>query len=162
MISEPKIIPVTAGKENFIIPETRLVTETVNLKSGEQSRNTSTMPAIYLGLNREELLNYLDEYEKNLSYKELEEGFIGFELENYSTDEVVLKKLYYPDEHFQRYYMIYKHGRIVVYYSDKKTVYDYPDIHLNDLPLDIQCNVIAGLEIKDDVELYNFLQNYSS
>ena len=58
--------------------------------------------------------------------------------------------------------MIYQYGRIVVYHSHKKTVYEYPDIKLYDLPLDIQCKVITGMEIKDDVELYNFLQNYSS
>lgn len=159
---EPRIVPVTAGKENFVLPETRLVIETVNLKSGEKIKETTAMPAIYLGLEREELLSYLNEYMNDLSIKEKEEGLVAFELESYSTEEIVLKKLYYPDENFNRYYMIYKYGRLVVYYSDHKTVYDYPDIKLYELPLDIQCKVIAGMEIKDEVELYDFLQNYSS
>ena len=159
---EPRIIPVTAGKENFILPETRLVMETVNLKSGEKIKETTTMPAIYLGLEREELLSYLNEYMNDLSIKEKEDGLVAFELEAYSTDEVVLKKLYYPDENYNHYYVLYQYGRLVVYYSDRKTVYDYPDIKLYDLPLDIQCKVIAGMEIKDEVELYDFLQNYSS
>ena len=154
--------PVTAGKENYILPETRLIMQHVNLKTGEKYIESLKMPAVYLGLEREELLDYLNQYTKNLSYKEREDGLVAFELESYSVEEIVLKKLYYPDENFTRYYMIYKHGRMVVYYSDHKTVYDYPDVKLYDLPLDIQCKVIAGMEIKDDVELYDFLQNYSS
>ena len=154
--------PVTAGKENYILPETRLIMMHVNLKTGESYKESLNMPAVYLGLEREELLDYLNQYTKNLSYKEREDGLVAFELDSYSVEEIVLKKLYYPDENFAQYYMIYKHGRMVVYYSDHKTVYDYPDVKLYDLPLDLQCKVIAGMEIKDDVELYDFLQNYSS
>ena len=159
---EPMIIPVTAGKKNFILPETRLVTEIIDLKSGEKIKNTTSMPAVFLGFEKEELLSYLNEYMDNLSIQEREKGLVAYDLEAYSTEEIQLKKLYYPDENYHRYYMIYQYGRIVVYHSDKKTVYEYPDIKLYDLPLDIQCKVITGMEIKDDVELYNFLQNYSS
>mgnify|MGYP000068643755 CR=1 FL=1 len=41
----PEVLPVTAGKENFILPETRLVTETLNLKTGEKVMDESPMPA---------------------------------------------------------------------------------------------------------------------
>lgn len=58
--------------------------------------------------------------------------------------------------------MIYRQGRIVVYYSDRTTVFEYPDIRLTDLPVDLQCELLSGKEIKDDEELYRFLQNYSS
>lgn len=158
----PVVLPVTAGKENFVLPETRLVMETVNLKTGEESREETAMPAVYLGLDREDILLELNAYMADLSIKEREEGLVAFELESYSTQEMVLRKLYYPDENFNKYYMIYKQGRMVVYYSDQKTVYDYPDIKLYELPLDLQCQVISGMKLKDEVELYNFLQNYSS
>ena len=156
------VIPVTAYKENFILPETRLVIDIVNLKSGEEKREILPMPSVYLGLDREELLSYLNEYMTNLSIRERENGLVAYDLEAYSTDEIVLKKLYYPDENYHRYFMIYQYGRMVVYHSDRRTVYDYPDIKLYDLPLELQCQVIAGMEIKDEVELYDFLQNYSS
>lgn len=158
----PEIIPVTAGKENFVLPETRLVMEICNLKTGEKTIETMPMPAIYLGLEREELLDELNEYMVDMPIKEREQGLVGFDIESYSTEEVVLRKIYYQDENFKKYFMIYKQGRMVVYYSDRKTVYDYPDIKLHELPLDVQCQVLAGMELKDEIELYNFLQNYSS
>ena len=120
------------------------------------------MPAVYLGLEREELLAKLNDYMMNLSIREMEEGLVSFDVESYSTEEVVLRKTYYPDENYQKYYVIYRQGRIVVYYSDRKTVFEYPDIKLSDLPVDLQCELLSGKEMKDEAELYNFLQNYSS
>ena len=156
------VITTNTNKKDFIVPSTRLIMETVDLKTGERSEEHKAMPAVYLGLDRLELLEYLSMYMKELSIDEREKGLVSFELENYSTDEVHLKKLYYEDENYKRFYMVYKNGRMVVYHSDKKTVYDYPDVKLHELPLDLQCQMITGMEIKDEVELYNFLQNYSS
>ena len=158
----PEVLPVTAGKENFILPETRLVTETLNLKTGEKTIDETPMPAVYLGLEREELLAKLNDYMMNLSIREMEEGLVSFDVESYSTEEVILRKTYYPDENYQKYYVIYRQGRIIIYYSDRKTIFEYPDIKLNDLPIDLQCELLSGKEMKDEAELYNFLQNYSS
>ena len=156
------VITTNTNKKDFIVPSTRLIMETVDLRTGERSEEHKAMPAVYLGLDRLELLEYLSMYMKELSIDEREKGLVSFELENYSMDEVHLKKLYYEDENYKRFYMVYKNGRMVVYHSDKKTVYDYPDVKLHELPLDLQCQMITGMEIKDEVELYNFLQNYSS
>jgi hypothetical protein len=157
-----EVLPVTAGKENFILPETRLVTETLNLKTGEKSTEETAMPAVYLGLEREELLAKLNDYMTDMPLKEIEQGLVSFDITSYSTEEVVLRKTYYPDENFQKYYVVYNHGRIVVYYSDHKTVFEYPDIRLSDLPSDLQCEILSGKAMKDEAELYSFLQNYSS
>ena len=142
--------------------ETRLVMETLNLKTGEKVIDESPMPAMYLGLEREELLSELNNYMTDLPLKELEDGLVSFDIESYSTNEVVLRKTYYPDENYQKYYVIYRQGRIVIYYSDRKTVFEYPDIKLGDLPIDLQCEILSGKEMKDETELYSFLQNYSS
>lgn len=162
LLNDSKVIPVTAGKTNYILPETRLVMETINLKTGEKTKEHISMPAIYLGLERDELVDYLNEYMENLSIKEREQGLLSFNIESYSTEEIVLRKTYYASDDFHKFYMIYKQGRMVVYYSDKKTVYDYPDIKLSEFPLDVQCQLVTGMEVKDEVELYRFLQNYSS
>lgn len=155
-------LPVTAGKTDFILPETRLIMETLDLKTGEKTEEALTMPSIYLGLERDELADYLQSYMKHRSIKEREKGLISFNIEAYSTDEVVLRKTYYASEDYHKFYVIYKQGRMVVYYSDRETVYDYPDIKLSELPLDVQCRLVAGMEVKDEGELYRFLQNYSS
>ena len=49
-----------------------------------------------------------------------------------------------------------------MFYSDKKTVYEYTDIDINSLPADVAADVISGMEVKDEKTLYDFLENYSS
>ena len=67
----PDVLPVTAGKENFILPETRLITETWNLKTGSKDSVETPMPSVYLGLEREELLSDLNDYVHHMPIKDL-------------------------------------------------------------------------------------------
>ncbi|HIU02934.1 MAG TPA: hypothetical protein IAB63_06735 [Candidatus Onthocola gallistercoris] len=149
-------------KEDAILPTTRLITETYNLKTGEMDTDVSNMPSLYLGLDREELILSLNDYMDELPLSEIEDGLMSFDVISYSPESVTLRKTYYPDEDFYKYYVVYQRGRIVVYYADHKTVCDYPSISLRDLPLGLQGSVLVGMPVKDDEALYNFLQNYSS
>ena len=63
---------------------------------------------------------------------------------------------------FNKYYIKFTGGQVIVFYSDQKTVFEYTDIDLNDLPVEQKCEVISGKEVKDDKALYDFLENYSS
>ena len=157
-----RVLPVTAGKENYILPETRLIETTVNLKNGETTVEEKAMPSLYIGMDREEFMYWIENYMQNLSITELKNGLVSYELEAYSVEKVETKKQYFPNENYNHYYLLYKNGQIVVYYSDKKTIYDYLKIDITQLPLDVQCQIIKGLPLKDEIELYNFLQNYSS
>ena len=161
-VEESSNIVEVIHKEDAIMPSTRLIFETYNLKTGEKDTDVSNMPAVYLGLNREELLTSLNDYMGDLPLSEIESGLVSFDVVSYSPDSVTIRKTYYPDENYQKYFVIYQHGRIVVYYADKKTVYEYPNLKLRELPLGLQGSVLVGMPVKDDEALYNFLQNYSS
>ena len=60
------------------------------------------------------------------------------------------------------YYLKELNGYVVVYLSDKKTVYEYTDISLEDLPENLQKEVQNGKYIETSESLYGFLENYSS
>lgn len=60
------------------------------------------------------------------------------------------------------YYLQEKNGYVVVYLSDKETVYEYTSIEVEHLPESLQNEVKNGKYIKDIEELYGFLENYSS
>ena len=60
------------------------------------------------------------------------------------------------------YYLAEKNGYVVVYLSDKKTVYEYTDILCSDLPEELQAEVRAGKPVESTEILYGFLENYSS
>lgn len=60
------------------------------------------------------------------------------------------------------FYLKEKNGCVVVYESDKKTVYEPTTIKVSLLPEKIQKKVKKGMYIKTLAELYGFLENYSS
>ena len=60
------------------------------------------------------------------------------------------------------YYLLEKNGYVVVYLSDKETIYEYTSIDVETLPVTVQNEVKNGKYIEDIEELYGFLENYSS
>ena len=60
------------------------------------------------------------------------------------------------------YYLMEVNGYIVVYFSDKKTPYEYTDIHYDELPELLRQEIRNGKYIESTAELYGFLENYST
>ena len=53
-------------------------------------------------------------------------------------------------------------GFVVVYLSDRKTIYEMTEIPLSDLPEEVRQEIAAGKYVAARDELYGFLENYSS
>ena len=60
------------------------------------------------------------------------------------------------------YYLYDVNGYVVVFLSDKKTIYEYTDILTEDLPSSLVKEMKNGKYVKNLEELYGFLENYSS
>ena len=154
-------IQVSAAQDT-VKPTATLIVETYNASEDVMTRKESTMPAAYLGLTRTGVMEKLDHYMDNRSISDLENGLVSFDLMYFSPECLMLRKTYQPDEDFHKYYIKLSKGCITVYYSDKKTVYEYTDIDFNALPAGVAANVISGMEVKDEKALYDFLEAYSS
>lgn len=60
------------------------------------------------------------------------------------------------------FYLMDLNGFVAVYKSDKKTIYEYTNIVVEDLPEDVRQEIQNGKEIRTVEKLYGFLENYSS
>lgn len=60
------------------------------------------------------------------------------------------------------YYIVEENGRIVIYLSDRTTLYEETDIDPETVPEELLEEIRAGKGIKGERELYDFLENYSS
>lgn len=60
------------------------------------------------------------------------------------------------------FYLKNDNGKVHVYRGDGETVYEYTNIQVSSLPEAVQQEVEEGKYIKSEVELYSFLENYSS
>lgn len=60
------------------------------------------------------------------------------------------------------FYLSELQGYVVVYLSDRTTIYEFTEIPLTDLPEEVQQEVASGKYVETAEELYAFLENYSS
>lgn len=65
-------------------------------------------------------------------------------------------------EEMEGYYLCELHGFVVVYLSDRTTVYEMTEIPVSELPAEVQQEIRTGKYMKDKEALYGFLENYSS
>lgn len=62
----------------------------------------------------------------------------------------------------ETFYLIYSEGHLCIYRGDDKIFYDYADVAVNLMPVEIREQLKYGLYITGEQELYEFLQTYSS
>ncbi len=65
-------------------------------------------------------------------------------------------------ENEEGYYLCEMQGFVVVFLSDRQTIYELTEIPLTDLPEEVQQEIASGKYIATEDELYGFLENYSS
>lgn len=93
----------------------------------------------------------------------------------YSAEEKYLEKLEMEDSRADnllttqgsaqretQYYLCELYGYVVVYLSDRETIYEYTNIPLTELPEALQTEILNGKIIEGTDRLYGFLENYSS
>lgn len=60
------------------------------------------------------------------------------------------------------YYLAELNGYVVVYKYDRKTVFEYTNILVEDLPENLKEEIQSGKILEGTQKLYGFLENYSS
>lgn len=155
-------VTVNQSKENRITNRTELIIESYNRKSGIRTDEKKNMPAQYIGLLREELVDYLLEYQKKPSIDDIQEGFEKYQVVSFSEEQIVIRKIYYPPNVAYKYYLVAENGCVTVYYIDKQTVFEYTNIVVDTLPSEIKSQIEKGKYIVDIDSLYDFLESYSS
>ncbi len=126
----------------------------------EQSRKEQVpAPDKYIGLNREQLIQALEEYQKSPSLEDLEKGFVSVELVSFSPQQVVVKKNY---EKHDGFYLLNENNSVVVY--DKSMLHKFMNtgIEMDDLPTALQMEIIQNKFVETEMDLYHFLESYSS
>lgn len=153
---------VDTNDEERIDSYTNYVLESYDMTNYELHEEKLPMPSEYIGLTRDELINYLEDYSKYPSEEDQEHFLEDIQLISFSDEEIIIRKSFKPEEIPETFYLMVENNMVNVYYKDKKTVYMYTDISLDTLPPDVQSEIISIKYIRSPEELYNFLETYSS
>ncbi|MCI8562071.1 MAG: hypothetical protein HFH69_00975 [Lachnospiraceae bacterium] len=157
-------------------------TESVTASTGEEALNVNTvyqiqrydvqkdttatdyetLPQDLVGFTREQADGYFKDYMNRLPVEEYLDGLQSIGIVSFSAERLVVKRIYDNSKVEYRFYLIAVDGEVVVYYGDKKTVYEYTGIETKNLSKEERTMLKKGLEVKDEEELYGILENYSS
>lgn len=121
-----------------------------------------TLPQDLVGFTREQADDYFKDYMNRLPVEEYLDGLQSIGIVSFSAERLVVKRIYDSSKVTYRFYLIAVDGEVVVYYGDKKTVYEYTGIETKNLSKEERTMLKKGLEVKDEEELYGILENYSS
>lgn len=156
------IVPVAVQPEPVVQPTTKYILEVYDRKEGSLEQKEQNPPGDIVGLTREEIEDYLDEYMRDLTLSEYNRGLLSYELISFSDKAVKFRKSYDADMVPYRFYVVVKNGYVVVYNSDLKSVYDYTHIEAKNLPEADRVQLSQGIYVDNIDDLYALLESYTS
>lgn len=160
---EPKPVEVAMSEEPVVNANTHYVLERYDAISGESSEDDEAlMPDKFIGLNREKLVDEIEEYNRNPSLTDLEQGFTYMELVSFSAGRVVVRKSYELEEGEKGFFLLNENHYVVVYDHSLSNVYMDTEILVENLPEDLQEEILNMKFVEDEKELYQFLEAYTS
>ena len=130
------------------------------MKSGSMMESKEKTPDKYIGLSRERLEEEIKEYGESPSLPDLEKGFQNIELVSFSPTKVVVRKYYEKEE--EGYFLVNENNTVVVYDKSLSHVYMDTGIKTDELPWNVQSEIMCMKYIETEGELYHFLESYSS
>lgn len=159
-ISE-ELVDVASEGETLSV-DTEYVLEETDMVNDSVVETVWRLPSEYVGLNRKQFLEAMEEYETYPPLSEVERGFVSLEVLSFSRERVVVQMNYQYLQPSNSFYLAVLDNEVVVYLEDMETVYIYTGIRLEELPEDVQMEIMQMLWIEDEEALYQFLENYSS
>jgi hypothetical protein len=153
--------PVLADEER-LNADTAYVLEEKDVNTQSTVETIWSIPAKYIGMNRVQFLDAMEDYENAPPLSELERGFVGLEVQSFSEERVVIQMNYEYVQPTKSFYLKVEDNYVVVYLDDLETVYMNTNILLTDLPDEEQQEIIHVKYVADEERLYDFLETYSS
>lgn len=152
---------VSVSEEAIMTADTEYVVICYDAASGESKEELLTAPDKYIGLTRQKLEEEIKEYRKSPSLTDLEQGFSYMELVSFSPARVVVKKSFEKEEE-EGFFLLNENHCVVVYDQGLNYIYMNTDILTDELPWQLQEEILRMKFIENETELYNFLESYSS
>ncbi len=142
--------------------DTICVYENIDKKDGAVSTEERKLPAKYIGLTREQLEAALLQDSQTMTLEDKEKGFKSQHLELFSADRIKVLRIYDTSKETAGFYIMEVDGEIGVYREDKTTLYFRTGLDPKSLPADVLNEVRAGKYMDTELQVYHFLESYSS
>ena len=139
----------------LVSKDTKYILETYDSETGKITNTEPALPADYIGMNREGLVEYLKNYLSSNSENNLK----NIQLISFSTSGIVIRKTI---EKPSGYWILMDENEVKVYEGDKETLYLETGIGAQELETYDRNKVLEGVHVKDLDSLYKYLETITS
>lgn len=153
-----QLTDVNAASGDVVNDKTEYILETYNIDSETITKETLKVPAEYLGMNRDEMIDYLSVYRESMS----KENISNIQLVSFSKSCIIIRKSIKEDTSKYSYWVTADKGIVIVYKADKKEVYLDTGIDLLSLENEDREKINKGFYIENIKTLYNYLETITS
>lgn len=160
-LAEEDLVEVNSSQETLCV-DTEYVLEETDIVTGSVVETVWKLPDKYIGLNREQFVDAMKNYELFPPLSEIERGFVNLEVRSFSRERVVVQMNYQYIQPSNSFYLAIKDNEVVVYLEDKETIYIHTGIDVSTLPEELRLELIQMQWVENEEKLYHFLETYSS
>lgn len=148
--------------QNLIVQDTTVIIESYDADGDLISREVTNPDAELIGKDRLDMMVYANEYKAKAGEEERMNGLERMVVQTFSSDSVTLVKYYGEPIEEPGYWIAVKDNIVIVYTEDRSEIYEFTNIQLWQLPQEVQYDLVDGIYVNNERELFDFLQTYSS
>lgn len=148
--------------QNLIVQDTTVIIESYDADGDLISREVTNPDAELIGKERLDTMVYANEYKSKAGEEERMNGLERMVVQAFSSDSVTLVKYYGEPIDEPGYWIAVRDNIVIVYTEDRSEIYEFTNIQLWQLPQEVQYDLVDGIYVNNERELFDFLQTYSS
>lgn len=153
---------VAVEKIDVIDDGTKIVMEIYDIYSGEIYETDFDKEVNLMGKNRSQLNEYIIELNNEINEADVNNGLLSYQLIYFSGEHVTIRKNYDTSVNVTKYVLKEENGYIVVYEYPQEELYHNTGIMTISLDEETRNKLLDGIHVKDDKELFDYLESFSS
>jgi hypothetical protein len=120
------------------------------------------IPYYLTGMTEDELFDYTKNYMRNPNLSDRNQNIIEYSIESFSSEKVVLKKIYESINKEEYYYVTITDNYITIYKNDKVTLKEITGISVEQLNSEIVSILLEGVTVYGEQGIIELLENFTS
>jgi hypothetical protein len=120
------------------------------------------IPYYLTGMTEDELFDYTKNYMRNPNLSDRNQNIIEYSIESFSSEKVVLKKIYESINKEEYYYVTITDNYITIYKNDKVTLKETTGISVEQLNSEIVSILLEGVTVYGEQGIIELLENFTS
>lgn len=148
-----------AENEPVIVSKNATFTEEIyNTDTDSITKESDNMPALYIGMTKEEIIDYITEYMEINEDKTL----VNMQLISFSKDAVVIRKTVCNPKNVYNYFVVCENDIIQIYTADRQTHFIDTGINVSNIEETYKNELKKGFYVETIHDLYKYLESITS